>query len=185
MTDMLDHHATTQKTLAEDRRRQDRHADPRAGRGVRRASSTRSRSASSPTSASATSTYIRRDHQGAARPRGRRPGHALRRHLPAVLARGHRDAGRRRRSSTTWRSATTSCTASTTGPAIRRWRARTSSGTRPARADQWRHSHNYMHHTYTNIVGHGPRHRLRHPADERGPAVDARTTSATRSTPSC
>ena len=32
---------------------------------------------------------------------------------------------------------------------------------------------------------HGPRHRLRHPADERGPAVDARTSWATRSTPSC
>ena len=52
-------------------------------------------------------------------------------------------------------------------------------------ADQWRHSHNYMHHTYTNIVGHGPRHRLRHPADERGPEVARRTTSATRCTRSC
>ena len=39
-----------------------------------------------------------------------------------------------RRSSTTWRSATTSCTASTTGPAFRRSRARASSGTPPARA---------------------------------------------------
>ena len=37
--------------------------------------------------------------------------------------------------------------------------------------DQWRHSHNYMHHTHTNIVGQGPRHRLRHPAHVRGPAV--------------
>ena len=28
-----------------------------------------------------------------------------------------------------------------------------SSGTTCARADQWRHSHNYMHHTFTNILG--------------------------------
>ncbi len=51
--------------------------------------------------------------------------------------------------------------------------------------DQWRHSHNYMHHTHTNIVGkdrdigYGI---LRMSEDQR---VAARTTSATRSTRSC
>ncbi len=32
-------------------------------------------------------------------------------------------------------------------------RQRPSSGTTPVRRDQWRHSHNYIHHTFTNIVG--------------------------------
>jgi fatty acid desaturase len=50
--------------------------------------------------------------------------------------------------------------------------------------DQWRHSHNYMHHTYTNIlgkdrdIGYGV---LRMDEDQRG----TRTTSATRSTRRC
>ena len=30
--------------------------------------------------------------------------------------------------------------------------------------DDWRHSHNYEHHTFTNILGQGSRHRLRVPA---------------------
>ena len=33
-------------------------------------------------------------------------------------------------------------------------------------ADQWRHSHNYLHHTFTNIHRQGPRRRVRRPADE-------------------
>jgi len=51
-------------------------------------------------------------------------------------------------------------------------------------ADQWRHSHNYMHHTHTNIVGmdrdigYGI---LRMSEDQSG----ARITWATPSTPSC
>ena len=117
----------------EDRRRQDRHADPRAGRGVRprarRAEGTRA----SPTSASATPPTS---------------GESSRRSAPSRSAAGHccsAASSRRsgwpaprcsacRRSSTTWRSATTSCTASTTGWAIRRSRAAGSNGTPPARA---------------------------------------------------
>ena len=45
------------------------------------------------------------------------------------LAAGYRDAGRRRKSWTTWRSATTSCTVSTTGCVTRRSPADPSSGT--------------------------------------------------------
>ena len=50
--------------------------------------------------------------------------------------------------------------------------------------DQWRHSHNYLHHTFTNIVGkdrdvgYGI---LRMSEDQRG----TRSTSATRSSRRC
>ena len=52
-------------------------------------------------------TYIRRIIKAQSGPRGRRARAAVRRHLPAVLAGGHGDAGPVARSSTTWRSATT------------------------------------------------------------------------------
>ena len=38
-------------------------------------------------------------------------------------------------------------------------------------SEQWKHSHNYLHHTYTNIIGQGQRPRLRHHAGRRGPAL--------------
>ena len=57
------------------------------------------------------------------------------------------------RSSRTWRSATTSCTASGTGCATRRSTPPPGSGTSATPAEQWKHSHNEIHHTYTNIVG--------------------------------
>ena len=57
------------------------------------------------------------------------------------------------RSSRTWRSATTSCTASGTGCATRR-------STRPrwewdhaSPSEQWKHAHDELHHTYTNVIG--------------------------------
>ena len=78
--------------------------------------------------------YIRNGDQRPARPGGRRPRAALGRLVPARLAGRHGRALACRRSSTTWRSATTSCTASTTGSRTPSSRARASSGTRPAPA---------------------------------------------------
>ena len=40
-------------------------------------------------------------------------------------------------------------------------------------SDMWKHSHNEMHHTYTNVVGKDERPRLRHHAGRRRPTVDA------------
>ena len=104
------------------------------------------------------------------------PRPAVRRLPAAGLARRVTAPARCRRSSTTWRSATTSCTASTTGCTTRALRSRPSSGTTPARATQWRHSHNYMHHTYTNVRGPRPRHRLRPPAPRSRRSPGARCT---------
>ena len=99
-------------------------------------------------------TYIRRviKAQRALEVGGR--GLLFGRHPAAVRGSPAPQCWRCRRFWTTWRSATTSCTASTTGWATRRSaEPAASNGTPLAPADQWRHSHNYMHHTYTNIVG--------------------------------
>ena len=120
------------KTISKTVARQDRHHDPRAGRRVR-PRTRRAQGAGDRRPRRARRHLYPPDHQGAARSGGRWTRDAVRRHLPAVLAGGHCDARASRRSSTTWRSATTSCTASTTGRAIRRWRARTSNGTPHAR----------------------------------------------------
>jgi hypothetical protein len=40
-------------------------------------------------------------------------------------------------------------------------------------ADNWRHTHNYMHHTYTNVRRRRPRHRLRRAAHLPGTEVGA------------
>ena len=47
------------------------------------------------------------------------------------------------------------------------------SGTTSCTGDDWRHSHNYEHHTFTNILGQGSRHRLRLPARQRRAALAA------------
>jgi fatty acid desaturase len=39
-------------------------------------------------------------------------------------------------------------------------------------SSQWKHSHNEMHHTFTNVHRARQRPRLRHPARRRGPAVE-------------
>ena len=39
--------------------------------------------------------------------------------------------------------------------------------------DHWRHSHNVEHHDHTNVLGQGPRLRLRHAAADAGAEVDA------------
>ena len=180
--DYTDHHAA--EDSAEDRRRQDRHPDPRAGRGVRRASSTRSRSAWSPTSASATSPTS----GGSSRPSAASRSQAARCSSAASSRRSGSRAPR------CWESSKILDNMEighnimhgqydwTGDPALASKKFEWDTA---CPSDQWRHSHNYMHHTYTNIVGHGPRRRLRRPADEQGPEVGARTTSATRSTPSC
>ena len=38
-------------------------------------------------------------------------------------------------------------------------------------AEQWKHTHNEMHHTFTNVRRQGQRPRLRHHARRRGPAL--------------
>ncbi len=40
-------------------------------------------------------------------------------------------------------------------------------------SDMWKHSHNEIHHTYTNVLGKDRGPRLRHHAGRRGPKVDA------------
>ncbi len=45
-------------------------------------------------------------------------------------------------------------------------------------SEQWKHSHNDVHHTYTNVIGQGQRPRLRHHARRRGPALAPHATSA-------
>ena len=91
------------------------------------------------------------------------------------------------RSWRTWRSATTSCTASGTGCATRRSTPPPGSGTTRRPPDMWKHSHNELHHTYTNVHRQGQRPRLRHHARRRGPALDAvlprRSRCGTSSTP--
>ena len=91
------------------------------------------------------------------------------------------------RSSRTWRSATTSCTASGTGCATRRSTRPPGSGTTPRPSEQWKHSHNELHHTYTNVDRQGQRPRLRHHARRRGPALapdlPRRSRCGTSSTP--
>ena len=57
------------------------------------------------------------------------------------------------RSSRTWRSATTSCTASGTGCTIPRSTRRRWEWDNVCPADQWKHSHNVVHHTWTNVIG--------------------------------
>ena len=57
------------------------------------------------------------------------------------------------RSSRTWRSATTSCTASGTGCATRRSTPPRWEWDHASPAEQWKHSHNELHHTYTNVIG--------------------------------
>ena len=74
-------------------------------------------------------------------------------HVPAGLAGRHRRPVASPRSSRTWRSATTSCTASGTGCATRRSTPPPGSGTYASPAEQWKHSHNELHHTYTNVIG--------------------------------
>ena len=39
-------------------------------------------------------------------------------------------------------------------------------------AEQWKHSHNYIHHTFTNVLGNDKRRRLRHPARDPRPEVE-------------
>ena len=73
--------------------------------------------------------------------------------FPPGLAGRHRRPVASPRSSRTWRSATTSCTASGTGCATRRSTRPPGSGTTPRPAEQWKHSHNELHHTYTNVIG--------------------------------
>ena len=101
--------------------------------------------------------------------------------LPAGLGRRHRRPVASPRSSRTWRSATTSSTASGTGCATPRSTPRPGSGTCATPAEQWKHSHNELHHTYTNVDRQGQRPRLRHHARRRGPAAGTRSTSASRS----
>ena len=107
-------------------------------------------------------------HPRPARPRGRRPRPrcSLGFLPPAWLA--GTAASRWRRSSTTWRSATTSCTASTTGPVTRR-----------SRRPHLRVGHHLPRRPVAPLAQlpaphlhqrprQGPRHRLRHPAHGRG-----------------
>ena len=77
-------------------------------------------------------------HQDPAQPRARQPGRAAVLDLPAGLAASARPACRSPRSSTTWRSATTSSTASGTGCATPRSTRRPGSGTTPPRPSSGR-----------------------------------------------
>ena len=98
---------------------------------------------------------------------------------PGVGAR-HGRPRRWPRSSTTWRSATTSSTASGTGCATRRSTPRPGSGTTSSPPEQWKRAHNEPHHKYTNIARQGQRPRLRHHARRRGAAVAAAATWPSR-----
>ena len=167
----------------QDRRRQDRHHDARTGRGLR------PRARRDPRTRDRRPRRARRHlhppgHQGAARASRSAAGRCC---SPASCRPPGSPAPRcsaRRRSSTTWRSATTSCTASTTGWAIPRSPSRNFEWDSACPSDQWRHSHNYMHHTHTNIVdmdrdiGYGI---LRMSEDQKW----RRTSAATPSTRSC
>ena len=63
-----------------------------------------------------------------------------------------RRRSRSRRSSTTWRSVTTSCTASTTGRRIPALSSTQFEWDSSCPAKGWQHYHNYLHHTFTNIT---------------------------------
>ena len=97
--------------------------------------------------------YIRRAIALATRSRDRRPRPAVPRLRSRRRGAWARPPSASRRSSTTWRSATTSCTASTTGPTTRRSPAKGYEWDNVCPGDQWRHTHNELHHVHTNILG--------------------------------
>ena len=139
-------------------------------------------SAPSPTSASATASTSSRS----CGPSGASSSPAGRCCSPASSRRRGSAAPPRwrcRRSSTTWRSATTSCTGSTTSCRTRPSTAPRSTGTRSCPGDsvaplaQLPPPHLHQH------PWRGPRHRLRHPPHDARASPGRRRTSATRCTP--
>ena len=52
-------------------------------------------------------------------------------------------------------------------------------------AEAWKHSHNYIHHTYTNILGKDTRPRLRDHADRPAAEVASGLPRCSRSTTWC
>ena len=91
-------------------------------------------------------------HPDTALGRSHRPGLAVPGLPPPVLVRSGRAPSRSRRSSTTWRSGTTSCTASTTGRRIPALSSTDFEWDSSCPAKGWQHYHNYLHHTFTNIT---------------------------------
>ena len=104
--------------------------------------------------------------------------------VPARLDGRHRRRSRSPRSSRTWRSATTSCTASGTGCATPRSTPPPGSGTTPRRPRRGSTRTTTLHHTYTNVVGKDNDLGYEHHARRRGPAAGTRSTSPSRSTTS-
>ena len=97
--------------------------------------------------------YIRKVIDGQRKLEFEQPRRAAVFAVPAGLGRWAPPGCRSPRSSRTWRSATTSCTVSGTGCATPRSTRPPGSGTAPRRRQMWKHSHNELHHTYTNVLG--------------------------------